>query len=82
VASSHGRIRFILVRMSIVPFVFHFYMISCCTAFLYFVHIVIRESVSDCCLTSTQQFVQLYHGEIKLISNEMMMRSALYMQKS
>ena len=34
--------------------------------------------VSDCCLTPTQQFFQLYHVENKLIVNEMMMRSALY----
>ena len=27
----------------------------------------------DCCLTSTQNF-QLYHGENKIIFNEMMMR--------
>ena len=32
------------------------------------------ECVSDCCLTPTQ----LYHGENKLIFNEMMMKSALY----
>ena len=36
------------------------------------------EWVSDCCLASTQQFFQLYHGENKLIFNEMMMRSALF----
>jgi hypothetical protein len=34
--------------------------------------------VSYCCLTPTQQFVQLYHDENKLIFNEMMMRSAFY----
>jgi hypothetical protein len=31
---------------------------------------------SDCCLTPTQHFFQLYHGENKLIFNEMMKRSA------
>jgi hypothetical protein len=32
-----------------------------------------------CRLTPTQQFyLELYHGQKKLISNEMMMRSALY----
>ena len=35
------------------------------------------EYVSDCCLMPTQQIFQLYHGENKLIFNEMMM-SALY----
>ena len=34
--------------------------------------------MSDCCLTLAQHFVQLYHGENKLIFNDMMMRSALY----
>jgi hypothetical protein len=29
------------------------------------------EWVSDCCLTPTQQFVQLYRGKNKLIYNEM-----------
>ena len=33
------------------------------------------EWVSDCCLTPIQQFFQLYHGENKLICNEMMMKS-------
>jgi len=32
------------------------------------------ESVSDCCLTPTQ----LYHGENKLILNQMIMMSALF----
>jgi hypothetical protein len=37
------------------------------------------EWVSDCHFTSIQQFFQLYHGENKLIVNEMMMmRSALF----
>ena len=36
--------------------------------------------MSDCCLTPSQQFFQLYHGENKLIFNEMMMiRSALFL---
>jgi hypothetical protein len=34
--------------------------------------------VRDCYLTPIQQFVQLYHGENKLMFNEMMMRSALF----
>jgi len=34
--------------------------------------------VSDCCLIPTKQIFQLYHGENKLIFNEMMMRSVLY----
>jgi len=40
----------------------------------------ILELVSgNCCLMPTQHFFpQLYHGENKLIFNEMMMRSALY----
>jgi hypothetical protein len=36
-----------------------------------------KEWVSDCCLTPLRIF-QLYHGENKLIFNEMMMRSASY----
>jgi hypothetical protein len=36
------------------------------------------EWTSDCCLTLTQQFLQLYHGKNKLIFKEMMMRSTLY----
>jgi hypothetical protein len=32
--------------------------------------------VSDCCLTPV--IFQIYHGENKLIFNEMMMRSALF----
>jgi hypothetical protein len=31
------------------------------------------EYVSDCCLMPTQQIFPLYHGENKLIFNEMMM---------
>jgi hypothetical protein len=31
----------------------------------------------DCCLAPTQQFCHLYHGESKLIFNEIIMRSAL-----
>ena len=40
----------------------------------------IFELVSgDCCLMPTRHiFFQLYHGENKLIFNEMMMRSTLY----
>jgi len=34
--------------------------------------------VSDCCLTSHQQFFSYINGENKLIFNEMMMRSALF----
>ena len=36
--------------------------------------------MNDCCLTPIQHFFQLhvYHGENKLIFNEMMMKSALY----
>jgi hypothetical protein len=34
--------------------------------------------VNDCCLTPTQQFFQLYHGENKLIFNEIKSRSDLY----
>jgi len=34
--------------------------------------------VSDCCLTPTQQFFQLYHDQNKLIFNEMMVMSAKY----
>jgi hypothetical protein len=34
------------------------------------------ESVSDCCLTPTQLY--RYHGENKLILNEMIMMSALF----
>ena len=37
----------------------------------------VSELMSDCCLTPTQQFFQLYHGE-KLIFNKMIMRSVLY----
>ena len=37
------------------------------------------ETQIDCCLTTIQQFVQLYHDdENKLIFNEMIMRSALF----
>jgi hypothetical protein len=36
------------------------------------------ERVSDCCLTLTQAIFQLYHGENKLMLNEIMMRSALF----
>jgi hypothetical protein len=32
----------------------------------------------DCCLTCNTAIFQLYHGENKLIFNEMMVRSALY----
>jgi hypothetical protein len=38
----------------------------------------IGEWVSDCCLTPTQQFYLLSHGENKLIFNEMTMRYTLY----
>jgi hypothetical protein len=34
--------------------------------------------MSDCCLAPIQQFFQLYHGESKLIFDEMMIRSALF----
>jgi hypothetical protein len=34
--------------------------------------------VSDCCLTPNAAIFQLYHGENRLIVNEMMIRSALY----
>jgi len=34
--------------------------------------------VNDCCLTLKSAIFQLYHGEHKLIWNEMMMRSALF----
>jgi hypothetical protein len=45
---------------------------------------MLRENYSyDCLLiwliTPTQQFLKLYHGKNKLISNEMMMRSTLYL---
>jgi len=34
--------------------------------------------VSECCLTPTQAIFQLYHGDNKLIFNEMMMKSTLF----
>ena len=34
--------------------------------------------VSDCCFSANSTIFQLYHGEKKLIFNEMMMRSTLY----
>ena len=34
--------------------------------------------VSDCCFSANSAIFQLYHGEKKLIFNEMMMRSTLY----
>ena len=37
---------------------------------------MIWRLVSDCCLAPIQKKIQLYHGENKLIFNEMMMRSA------
>ena len=37
---------------------------------------MIWRLVSDCCLAPIQKKFQLYHGENKLIFNEMMMRSA------
>jgi hypothetical protein len=36
------------------------------------------EGVSDCCFNATSAIFQLYHGENKLIFNEMMMMSTLY----
>ena len=41
----------------------------------------VSEGMSDCCLTPIQQFFSciVYHGENKLIFNEMMMRSALFL---
>ena len=39
----------------------------------------VSEWVSECVLLDDNSaFVQLYHGESKLIFNEMMMKSALY----
>ena len=51
-----------------------------CWHHIYIGHILIClgiEWVSKCYLTPIQQFFQLYHGENKLIFNEMMMMSAL-----
>ena len=45
---------------------------------LIYVALSLSEWVSDRCLTPIKQFFQLYHGENKLIFNEMMMRSALF----
>jgi hypothetical protein len=36
------------------------------------------EGASDCCFNATSAIFQLYHGENKLIFNEMMMMSTLY----
>ena len=38
----------------------------------------LSTGVSDYCFTPTKQIFQLYHGENKLIFNEMMMRPTLY----
>ena len=35
--------------------------------------------MTDCCLTSNEQFVQVYHDENKLPINEMMMISVLFL---
>jgi hypothetical protein len=37
--------------------------------------ILVSERASDCCLTPNSAIFQLYHGENKLIFNDMMMRS-------
>ena len=37
-----------------------------------------EDLLSGCCLTPNQQFISYYHGENKLILNEIMMRSDLY----
>jgi hypothetical protein len=42
------------------------------------IFISIIEWVSDSYLTPIQQFCQLYHGENKLICNEMRMKSAFF----
>ena len=39
---------------------------------------VLEERVSDCCLTPNSAICQLYHGENKLIFNEMVMRPAFF----